>query len=197
MRIPTWCVRVGVALGLVVAAPAFAASLDGQPITIDWWFPTTSDLFASKTVVAGDGAGLSCDGYGLDSGVCAAFPGPASVGVDDRTISLMVFSSGYGFAPFGFNGLEFSGLAAGGHWTGYELVTDFAGMDSSRITFTPDALWVDMAAIHPAAGQSFTITLLTSDVPEPPIATLLLAGVGLGLAAAATRRRRVGARPCA
>jgi hypothetical protein len=34
------------------------------------------------------------------------------------------------------------------------------------ITFTPDALRIDMQDIHPVAGRSFT-TPLTSAVPEP------------------------------
>ena len=68
------------------------------------------------------------------------------------------------------------------------MSTSFAGLDASRVAFTPDAVWVNMQGITPIAGESFTIALLSSPVPEPGNVALVLAGLGM-LTFAALRRR--------
>lgn len=176
-----------VSLAAAAAVPAFAANdLTGTTVAIDWKFPDTSTTYATNSVVVGAGAELSCAGGGAGTGLCVGFVDAATIDVGAQTLSLTIDSGTVAWTSTGFNGYEFSGLSAGGAWTGYTLSTTFAGLDSSRISFTPDAVWVNMQGITPDAGESFTISLTA--VPEPTGPALLLAGLG-ALACIARRRR--------
>ena len=171
------------------AVPAFAANdLTGTSVDINWLFPDAAHSVAEQMVVVGAGAEVHCDGNDAGTGLCTQFSDGASVDLGSNTLALSIDSGTSSWTNTTFNGYAFSGLAAGGAWTGYSLVTDFAGLDASRITFSPDEVTVNMTGIEPVAGQSFTITLLTSAVPEPGNMALLLAGLG-ALACTARRRR--------
>jgi len=176
-------------LALAAAAPAFAANdLTGTSVDVSWLFPDTATVYQSRDVTVGSGPEVVCAGSNAGSDLCQGFVDGASIDVGAQTLSLSIDSGTSSWTAAGFNGYEFSNLSAGGAWTGYTLATSFAGLDASRVTFTPDAVWVNMQGIAPVAGQSFTITLLTSAVPEPGNVALLLAGLG-ALACTAIRRR--------
>ncbi len=176
------------AFAAVAVSPAFAANdLTGQSIAVNWDFGATPVSIAERTVTVGAGPEIQCAGGGVGPDLCAFFVDGATIDLGANTLALSIDSGTSYWNPAGFNGYEFSNLSSGGPWTGYTLSTTFAGLDASRITFSPDALWVNMQDIHPVAGQSFTITL-TSAVPEPGNLALLFAGLG-ALACSAMRRR--------
>jgi hypothetical protein len=178
------------ALAVAATAPALAANdLTGTSVDIDWLFPDTAHSVATQTVVVASGPEIQCAGGDAGTGLCTQFVDGASIDVGAQTLSLTIDSGTAAWTSSTFNGYEFSHLSAGGAWTGYTLTTTFAGLDASRISFTPDAVWVDMQGIAPDAGESFTITLDTAPVPEPASPALLIAGLG-AIAWAARRRRR-------
>ena len=171
------------------AVPAFAANdLTGMSVDVNWLFPDAAHSVAEQVVVVGAGAEIQCAGGNVGTGLCAQFVDGASIDLGANTLALSIDSGTSSWTNPTFNGYAFTGLAAGGAWTGYSLSTDFAGLDASRITFSPDEVTVNMTGITPVAGQSFTITLLTSAVPEPGNVALLFAGLG-ALACIARRRR--------
>jgi hypothetical protein len=129
---------------------------------------------------------VQCPANQAGTGLCFQFKDAATFDLGSNTLTLTIDSGTFDWTASDFNGYKFSNLSSGGAWTGYTLSTDFAGLDASRITFTPDAVWVDMQSIVPEPGQSFTITLTA--VPEPTQTALLLAGLG-ALATIARRRR--------
>jgi hypothetical protein len=177
------------ALAVAATAPAFAANdLTGTSVDVNWLFPDAAHSVAEQVVVVGAGAEIQCAGGTAGTGLCTQFVDGATIDLGAQTLSLSIDSGTSSWTNPAFNGYAFSGLAAGGTWAGYSLSTDFAGLDASRITFSPDEVTVNMTGITPVAGQSFTITLLPSAVPEPANVALLLAGLGV-LARVARRRR--------
>ena len=175
------------ALAAASAAPAFAANdLTGTTVNVDWKFPDSSTNYATNSVVVGAGPEIQCAGNNMGTGLCTGFVDGATIDIGSNTLSLTIDSGTSQWNGATFNGYEFSNLSAGGPWNSYSLATTFAGLDASDVTFTPDAVWINMQGIAPTAGESFTISL--SAVPEPASPALLLAGIG-ALAWIARRRR--------
>ncbi|MEO5689121.1 MAG: PEP-CTERM sorting domain-containing protein [Burkholderiaceae bacterium] len=168
--------------------PAFAANdLTGQSVNVDWLFGSTPASIAQRVVTVGAGPEIQCAGGTVGPDLCSYFVDGATIDIGTNTLKLTIDSGTSFWSSSTFNGYEFSNLSSGGPWTGYSLSTDFAGVDTSLVTFTPDAVWINMQGIQPAAGESFTITLLSA-VPEPTSPALLLGGLG-ALACVARRRR--------
>src|ERR1700733_1040156 len=104
---------VGVsALILVGSASANAAvSLVGTDVTIDYLFPTVTQVFGATVLpITTDPTTLDCAAFG--SGVCGAFAETAAItiGADSFTV---VENSGSSYAAASFNGVEFSNLDFG------------------------------------------------------------------------------------
>jgi hypothetical protein len=176
------------AVAVAATAPALAANdLTGTSVDVSWLFPNTSTTYATQNVTVGAGAEIQCAGNEVGTNLCAGFVDAATIDLGAQTLSLTIDSGTSAWNSAAFNGYEFSNLSAGGAWTGYTLATTFAGLDASRISFTPDAVWVNMQGITPDSGQFFTLTLNTAAVPEPASPALLLAG--LGVMAWVARRR--------
>ncbi|WP_293382798.1 PEPxxWA-CTERM sorting domain-containing protein [Phenylobacterium sp.] len=180
-------IAAAVALGALSAA--HAADLAGAEVTVNWLYPDTATTFETQSFTVGPGPELTCPGGAVGGGLCGGFQDSSVVDIGANTLSLTITGGDDVWNPAGFNGYEFSGLSAGGPWSGYTLSTDFSGLDASRITFTPDAVFVNMEGIAPTAGESFTISLdAGGPVPEPASWALMI--LGFGMAGATVRRLR-------
>ena len=138
---------VACAFAAAIAAPAFAAN--DSPASPSSGLVSAARRRRSPRARWPSGAEIQCAGNKVGTGLCTSFVDGASIDLGADTLSLSIDPA----APVGrisdFNGYEFSGLSAGGEWSGYSLATDFAGLDTSRITFARDALRVNMTGIRP------------------------------------------------
>ncbi len=177
------------ALAAAATAPAFAGDLTGKFVDVQLIFPTADDVRGDRAVTVHSGAEIACDGNGAGTDVCTGFIVASSFDIGADSITLDITGGHSSWNVYDFNGYAFTGLAAGGTWTGYTLSTNFAGLDDSRVTFTPDSLAINMQGIQADAGDFFTLTLnSTPAVPEPANVAMLLAGAA-ALAGIARRKR--------
>jgi PEP-CTERM motif len=179
------------ALALGAAAPALAAGdLTGKTVDVKWLFGDPAASIAERSFTVGSGVELTCAGGTVGPDLCQYFLDGATIDVSATDLRLTITSGSSYWGASAFNGYLFSGLAAGGSWLGYTLDTTFAGLDASRIAFTPDSISVNMQSIQPVAGQYFDLHLdAVAPVPEPESYALLLAGLGV-MGLIARRRRR-------
>ena len=175
-------------LAAAAASPALAGDLTGRTVDVSLLFPTTADLRGERAVTVGPGAEITCAGNGAGTDVCTGFIVASSFDLGADTITLDITGGHSSWNVYDFNGYAFTGLAAGGAWSGYTLSTNFSGLDDSRIVFTPDSLSINMQGIQADAGDFFTLTLTPSAVPEPANVALMLAGLG-ALTGIARRKR--------
>ncbi len=167
------------------------ADLFGTNVTITWLYPDQNTVSSSQTVLVGPGWEVSCPGGYGGVGICPGFVDPASMDIGGTSISLFTTGCGLGcgFNTTPFNGFEFSGLSADlGTITGVNLFTNYPGLDSSAVTFTSDAVFINMSGISLANDAYFILEL--NSVPEP--GSLLLLGSGLMGLAGTVRRKLLG-----
>jgi hypothetical protein len=181
-----------IALALMIGTGYAQAGLIGTTVTASYFHPDLSTSIASQNFLVGPGIELVCG----SSGLCLAFDShPESLDFTDTQIIFNQgpFNSGnYDNAPY--NGFVFTNLNMGSPIKGFLLSsTGFSGLTNSAVSFTANSLNVNLSGVGFANSAGFTITLLTSTVPEPSTAALFFAALA-GVAVAFYWRREHSAR---
>lgn len=178
-----------IALAASVAMNA-SPSLIGSNATINYLFPTSSNVYSSSTVTVTGGVEVTCPGAGGGSGVCPAFAEPTTIDIGATSIVLKE-NGGSNYSTGSFNGVEFSGLdfGPGYNLSGFTLVTDLPGLVPADVSFTDNSIEYNGAAL--AFPNNYTVELdLTASTPEPATVGLFgLLSTGLGLWKLRSRRR--------
>jgi hypothetical protein len=179
------------ALILVGSASANAAvSLVGTDVTINYLFPTVTQVFGATVLpITTDPTTLDCPAFG--SGVCGAFAETAAItiGADSFTV---VENSGSSYAAASFNGVEFSDLdfGPGEKITGFSLLTNLPGLTPADISFTGDSIKYNASGLSFENSPYFVTLTVSTAVPEISTSAMMIFGLaGLGFVAYRTSRK--------
>ena len=188
---------LGTALAVALCFVASGARADLIGDTVVLRYDATGLNSTSDTLTVGGGPEVTCTGGGLgNASVCAYLTLPTQV-VDIANLSIgYVYTRTEGNGAFftaTFNGFNFLDLDPGFAIGGVSLTTDIPGLDSSRISFTPDSVAINMSGLlldvaEPGDTRRFAVGLLPAAVPEPALVTLALLGLA-GIGASRARRR--------
>ncbi|MCP4992458.1 MAG: PEP-CTERM sorting domain-containing protein [Gammaproteobacteria bacterium] len=162
--------RTALALVLILGFSSAHATLLGEDVRYQHHYSTKGDVTPFYgTHVATVGAGvefIGTDYYDIDlsdTGVYVDFKRAATWG------------SG------AFNGIQLFDInSVIGDFTSFTLIgTNMSGLDQSRITFDPDALWVNWNGLSFTTDTYISLTVATDEGSVPVPAPLALIGLGL------------------
>ena len=172
---------VCLALALAMGATQAKAGLIGDTVSGKYYFPDSSSLYSDQ------GSQV------VNPNAIFTFPTGApnvTVNVSDTSI-LATFDNSGSYTPASFNGYVITDLTQS-LISGLTLVTNVAGMDAGRVSFTGNSVSVNLQGLSMSTDSSILLNLRVgqSSVPEP--SSLLLGSTGLlmvGLGMLRKRRR--------
>ena len=175
------------AFALAGFAPASAATLVGDQLSVSYRYPDVNTVYppstaAPSTFIVGPGVESVVDVEGV-----------TDIAVDFGARSLMIdFSTVLDnptWAGSAYNGLLFQGMGAAKIVGATVTSTTMAGFDDSRLYFSGGDFGLDWQGLSYTTGTNITVDLtLAGGVPEPATWAMLL--VGFAAVGAAARRRQ-------
>lgn len=181
-----------------------SGSLTGSSVTVGYYYNDLATALTSSTVTVSSAVEVSCPDATLP--LCASSNTAGNglldgeyIDIDATTISGRLLAAFTAESGDTFNGFTFSGLNFGTGYalTGFTLITNISGLDTSDISFTGNSLTMNWLGIDPSVTTdgsgigTFAIALQVSAlaVPEPASLMLMLCGLPL-LAGVGLRRHR-------
>ncbi len=185
----------GIGGALFTALAFFAGSaqagLMGTTVTAAYYHPDLSTSIGSQDFLVGPGVELNCG----SGGFCGVFDAPPET--LDFTDNQIIFNEGpftnpsnYDGAPY--NGFVFTNLNMGSPITGVQITSfGFSGLSAANITFTANSVNLNLSGTPYSATDGFTLTLLTSAVPEPGTSWLMIVAAAIAMCGASALRSRL------
>ena len=175
------------AFALAGVAPASAATLVGDQMSVSYRYPDVGTVYAPSTAVPP----TFIVGPGVESIVDVE--GVTDIAVDFGAKSLMIdFSTTLDnptWTASAYNGVLFQGMGAAKIVGATVTSTNMAGFDDSRFYFSGGDFGLNWQGLSYTTGTNITVDLtLANGVPEPATWAMML--VGFAAIGAAARRRR-------
>jgi len=176
MNRTTWVLLLS---AVASALPAHAALLEGNTVRMSHDFNGSLFIGPQDAVV----------GPGVEG---TFFQDYYTVDVSDSSIQV-AFTGFATFDPSAFNGIHVFDVNGTIPSIGSASIgaASFGNLDSSRVTFDTNNVFIDLRGINSQGGEFIRVDLLAAPVPEPTSFTTMLVGlVGVGALAAVRRRER-------
>lgn len=185
MKLLNWALA---ACALLTFAPASAATLVGDSLTVSYRFPDVDTVYGFATptpasFIVGPGVESVVDVEGVTN-IVIDF-GASSLVIDFNTIL-----SNPSWTGTPFNGVLFQGPGAAKIIGASVVSTTMAGFDNSRLYFSGGDFGLNWQGLSYDSGTSISVGLnLAPEVPEPSTWAMML--LGFAVLGVALRQRRL------
>lgn len=160
---------VVIAFSSLISSAAISATLIGDTVVAEYYYPNQGTVFSSDSFVVGAGVEASCPGT---SGICDTLIEPYTLDFGANTIRFDQTGTNNAYQSTAFNGWVFTDLDFGAGIGDVSLsFSGLPGLSDSDLTFTSDSITLNLANVGNVGDPNYWELTIT-EVPIPAAAWL-------------------------